>query len=191
MPWRHAAFASVVMTKCHLHGSGTTRSTARHDVRSSCAQFQCTCFLFHVSMCTASVHTRTPWKLHCLLRLALMYAVNRINEESTVNRSLAGNMQEELMKLVGWAGLDNPWLPETDANVEYSYINLQVNPERYTGYTVSSCRIQSPPDMFHACSCEQSPLTYCAQRTHPYPPCEHASETASSLISSSAWLLNG
>jgi hypothetical protein len=66
-------------------------------------------------------------------------AVNRISEESTVNRYLSGNTEEELTKLVGWAGLDNPWLPETDSNVEYSYINLQVNPERYTGYSVRFC----------------------------------------------------
>ena len=69
-----------------------------------------------------------------------------------MNRSLAGNTEEELMKLVGWAGLDNPWLPDLDANVEYSYINLQVNPERFTGYTVCFCRHQSHHEIWHAAS---------------------------------------
>lgn len=40
------------------------------------------------------------------------------------------------MSLSSWRGLDNPWLPEEDANVEYLYINLLVNPERHTGYSV-------------------------------------------------------
>lgn len=65
-----------------------------------------------------------------------MRAVNKAEEESAVNRTLAADTAEQLLALQGWKGLDNPWLPEADANVEYSYINLLVNPERYTGYAV-------------------------------------------------------
>jgi Endoplasmic Reticulum Oxidoreductin 1 (ERO1) len=69
-------------------------------------------------------------------------------EESAVDRSLSVQDERALQALPGWKGLNNPWLPETDANVEFSYINLQVNPERYTGYTVrSSCA--GDPDCNH------------------------------------------
>ncbi|KAK9936821.1 hypothetical protein M0R45_013644 [Rubus argutus] len=38
----------------------------------------------------------------------------------------------------GWTEIDNPWTndDETD-NAEMTYVNLQLNPERYTGYTVN------------------------------------------------------
>ncbi|KAK9074129.1 hypothetical protein SSX86_006726 [Deinandra increscens subsp. villosa] len=41
----------------------------------------------------------------------------------------------------GWAVVDNPWTSddETD-NGEMTYVNLQLNPERYTGYTGPSAR---------------------------------------------------
>ncbi|WVZ01202.1 hypothetical protein V8G54_027271 [Vigna mungo] len=41
----------------------------------------------------------------------------------------------------GWIEIDNPWTndDETD-NDEMTYVNLQLNPERYTGYTGSSAR---------------------------------------------------
>lgn len=41
----------------------------------------------------------------------------------------------------GWAEVDNPWTndDETD-NSEMTYVNLQLNPERYTGYTGPSAR---------------------------------------------------
>ncbi|XP_071730079.1 endoplasmic reticulum oxidoreductin-1-like isoform X2 [Rutidosis leptorrhynchoides] len=41
----------------------------------------------------------------------------------------------------GWAVVDNPWTndDETD-NGEMTYVNLQLNPERYTGYTGPSAR---------------------------------------------------
>ncbi|KAJ8761914.1 hypothetical protein K2173_006516 [Erythroxylum novogranatense] len=40
-----------------------------------------------------------------------------------------------------WTEIDNPWThdDETD-NAELTYVNLQLNPERYTGYTGSSAR---------------------------------------------------
>ncbi|XP_038721428.1 endoplasmic reticulum oxidoreductin-1-like isoform X1 [Tripterygium wilfordii] len=41
----------------------------------------------------------------------------------------------------GWTETDNPWTndDETD-NAEMTYVNLQLNPERYTGYTGPSAR---------------------------------------------------
>ncbi|CAL0320182.1 unnamed protein product [Lupinus luteus] len=41
----------------------------------------------------------------------------------------------------GWTEIDNPWTSddETD-NGEMTYVNLQLNPERYTGYTGPSAR---------------------------------------------------
>ncbi|KAJ7968974.1 Endoplasmic reticulum oxidoreductin-1 [Quillaja saponaria] len=41
----------------------------------------------------------------------------------------------------GWTVIDNPWTndDETD-NAEMTYVNLQLNPERYTGYTGPSAR---------------------------------------------------
>ncbi|KAK1271194.1 Endoplasmic oxidoreductin-1 [Acorus gramineus] len=41
----------------------------------------------------------------------------------------------------GWVDIDNPWTndDETD-NAEMTYVNLQLNPERYTGYTGPSAR---------------------------------------------------
>ncbi|XP_068645537.1 endoplasmic reticulum oxidoreductin-1-like [Aristolochia californica] len=41
----------------------------------------------------------------------------------------------------GWVEIDNPWThdDETD-NAELTYVNLQLNPERYTGYTGPSAR---------------------------------------------------
>ncbi|XAR72493.1 hypothetical protein NMG60_11019149 [Bertholletia excelsa] len=41
----------------------------------------------------------------------------------------------------GWIETDNPWTndDETD-NAEMTYVNLQLNPERYTGYSGSSAR---------------------------------------------------
>jgi hypothetical protein len=68
--------------------------------------------------------------------LGLYVAVNKMTEESAVDRSLGKHAEDKLGKLVGWAGLDNPWRMGTDSNVEYSYINLLRNPERYTGYAV-------------------------------------------------------
>jgi ERO1-like protein alpha len=62
--------------------------------------------------------------------------VDKATEESAVDRSLSAQAEVKLQALSGWKGLNNPWLPETDENVEFSYINLLVNPERYTGYAV-------------------------------------------------------
>jgi Endoplasmic Reticulum Oxidoreductin 1 (ERO1) len=77
------------------------------------------------------------------LTLSALGAVTSVEQESAVNRSLSAQDKAELTSLKGWKGLDNPWLPMADSDVEYSYINLLVNPERYTGYMVrvSECQL--------------------------------------------------
>lgn len=44
--------------------------------------------------------------------------------------------QQRLLNIRGWRGFNNPWVPVDETDVEYAYINLQQNVERYTGYTV-------------------------------------------------------
>ncbi|KAF5186159.1 Endoplasmic reticulum oxidoreductin [Thalictrum thalictroides] len=55
--------------------------------------------------------------------------------EATVDRTLDNNAFR------GWVVVDNPWTndDETD-NGEMTYVNLQLNPERYTGYAGPSAR---------------------------------------------------
>ncbi len=33
----------------------------------------------------------------------------------------------------GWRGFNNPWMAEAEGDEEYLYVNLLINPERYTG----------------------------------------------------------
>ncbi|RZC45412.1 hypothetical protein C5167_038356 [Papaver somniferum] len=55
--------------------------------------------------------------------------------QATVDRTL------DRKAFRGWVEIDNPWTSddETD-NAEMTYVNLQLNPERYTGYTGPSAR---------------------------------------------------
>ncbi|KAL0310532.1 UNVERIFIED_CONTAM: Endoplasmic reticulum oxidoreductin-2 [Sesamum angustifolium] len=55
--------------------------------------------------------------------------------EATVDRTI----DDKAFK--GWMEVDNPWTndDETD-NAEMTYVNLQLNPERYTGYSGPSAR---------------------------------------------------
>ncbi|XP_071697111.1 endoplasmic reticulum oxidoreductin-1-like [Rutidosis leptorrhynchoides] len=55
--------------------------------------------------------------------------------EATVDRTL------DAKSFKGWVEIDNPWThdDETD-NDEMTYVNLQLNPEQYTGYTGPSAR---------------------------------------------------
>ena len=53
--------------------------------------------------------------------------------------SLSPSTSQQLLSLPGWRGMDNPWLPSSaqdDDHLAYSYVNLLLNPERYTGYKV-------------------------------------------------------
>jgi Endoplasmic Reticulum Oxidoreductin 1 (ERO1) len=45
--------------------------------------------------------------------------------------------RSRLLNIRGWRGFNNPWMPLDEEDVDFSYINLQQNPERYTGYKVT------------------------------------------------------
>ncbi|CAK9151809.1 unnamed protein product [Ilex paraguariensis] len=77
-----------------------------------------------------------PFKKPSLLGLPLDDLVcQEGNPQATVDRTL------DTMAFRGWIEIDNPWThdDETD-NGEMTYVNLQLNPERYTGYTGPSAR---------------------------------------------------
>ncbi|KAK3000632.1 hypothetical protein RJ639_020759 [Escallonia herrerae] len=55
--------------------------------------------------------------------------------QATVDRTL------DTKAFTGWIEIDNPWTHEDETdNGEMTYVNLQLNPERYTGYTGPSAR---------------------------------------------------
>ena len=60
----------------------------------------------------------------------------RLEAESAVDRRVDASTKEHLVSIRGWRGFNNPWMLEDEGDVEYSYINLLMNPERYTGYKV-------------------------------------------------------
>lgn len=60
--------------------------------------------------------------------------------ESAVNQSLDPGVKQQLIThSKGWRGINNPWMADGDDSEEFQYINLVVNPERYTGYKVRRC----------------------------------------------------
>ncbi len=54
--------------------------------------------------------------------------------ESAVDRHVEAGVRARLQSIPDWRGLNNPWMPNDEEDVQYSYINLQQNPERFTGY---------------------------------------------------------
>ena len=69
-------------------------------------------------------------------QLVFVDAESALDAESAVRRTVGPNMKEQLLNIPGWRGFDNPWMAEDDQDVDFSYINLVDNPERYTGYKV-------------------------------------------------------
>ncbi|KAL6538715.1 Endoplasmic reticulum oxidoreductin-1 [Orobanche gracilis] len=63
----------------------------------------------------------------------------------------------------GWIEVDNPWTSddETD-NAEMTYVNLQLNPERYTGYTGPSAR--RIWDAIYLENCQKYPSEECQEK---------------------------
>lgn len=58
--------------------------------------------------------------------------------EGQVNQEIEAAVKQQLIKhSKGWRGINNPWMAEGEESEEFQYINLVVNPERYTGYKVS------------------------------------------------------
>lgn len=61
--------------------------------------------------------------------------------------------RSRLLNIRGWRGFNNPWMPVDEEDVDFSYINLQQNPERYTGYKVRDpprLRCRSLPRVCHS-----------------------------------------
>jgi ERO1-like protein alpha len=57
--------------------------------------------------------------------------------ESAVNQEMDPAVKQSLIQhSKGWRGINNPWMADGDDDEEFQYINLVVNPERYTGYKV-------------------------------------------------------
>ena len=60
-----------------------------------------------------------------------------MERESKVDKSIAPAVKQQLLAHAkGWRGINNPWMAEGESEEEFQYINLLVNPERYTGYKV-------------------------------------------------------
>jgi len=61
--------------------------------------------------------------------------------DAGVDRSVEARVESALAQIPSWPGLNNPWVP-SDANddVEYIYVDLQRNPEKYTGYKGEDAR---------------------------------------------------
>jgi len=52
-------------------------------------------------------------------------------------KTVDAGTRARLLNIRGWRGFNNPWMPPVDEeDMDFSYINLQQNQERYTGYKV-------------------------------------------------------
>ena len=79
-----------------------------------------------------------------------LFAESPLEMESAVRRTVGANMQQQLLNIPRWRGFNNPWMAEDDQDVDFSYINLVDNPERYTGYKVTQRPSRSPPALLYA-----------------------------------------
>ncbi|KAK9850278.1 hypothetical protein WJX84_007666 [Apatococcus fuscideae] len=61
-------------------------------------------------------------------------STSMVEAESAVKRESNPATNEQLGQISNWRGFNNPWLPDDDQAVDFSYVNLVENPERYTGY---------------------------------------------------------
>ena len=71
-------------------------------------------------------------------------AVSRNTCSDPVDRHVDNNVMNQLSAARHWESLDNPWVPK-DADVDaegadYVYVDLSLNPERYTGYKGEDAR---------------------------------------------------
>ncbi|PRW61602.1 endoplasmic reticulum oxidoreductin 1 [Chlorella sorokiniana] len=70
-----------------------------------------------------------PWR-----KAEAVEACDSVEHESQVDRTLSPHVKANLLSVRDWRGYRNPWMPEGDDKVEYAYVNLLRNAERYTGY---------------------------------------------------------
>ncbi|GIL71642.1 hypothetical protein Vretifemale_2171 [Volvox reticuliferus] len=54
--------------------------------------------------------------------------------DSRVDSTVDPDTAVRLLNLKGWRGFNNPWMAEPEGTDDYQYVNLLINPERYTGY---------------------------------------------------------
>ncbi|EFJ53070.1 endoplasmic reticulum oxidoreductin 1 family protein [Volvox carteri f. nagariensis] len=54
--------------------------------------------------------------------------------DSRVDSTVDPDTALRLLNLKGWRGFNNPWMAEPEGADDYQYVNLLINPERYTGY---------------------------------------------------------
>ncbi|KAK9916428.1 hypothetical protein WJX75_002458 [Coccomyxa subellipsoidea] len=91
------------------------------------------CVLRDCSVCPCEDHeVPAPWKAADSGQTC--EGSPRLEAESAVDRRVDASTKEHLVSIRGWRGFNNPWMLEDEGDVEYSYINLLMNPERYTGY---------------------------------------------------------
>jgi Endoplasmic Reticulum Oxidoreductin 1 (ERO1) len=74
-------------------------------------------------------------KLSARLKLLWCILIESATAAASVQRVDEGT-RSRLLNIHGWRGFNNPWMPLDEEDVDFSYINLQQNPERYTGYKV-------------------------------------------------------
>ena len=82
-----------------------------------------------LSRCRSPGITAADWRERCGAAGAAA-----LEAEAAVDRSVDADTRARLAGIAGWRGFNNPWMPEDDGDLEFSYINLLKNPERYTGY---------------------------------------------------------
>eukprot|EP00887_Chlorella_sp_A99_P007988 scaffold12.g7988.t1 len=88
------------------------------------------CSLRDCSVCECEPHeVPEPWR-----KAETVDSCESAQRESDVDRTLQPSMKARLLSVRDWRGYRNPWMPEGDEGVDYAYINLVRNEERYTGY---------------------------------------------------------
>lgn len=112
---------------------GRTTCNAFH-IASACPQTESNCTEF------ARLHlVCVQWVMFCMSASTKdkpCTGTTSLEDESAVDRHVEPGMKQQLQGIKGWRGLNNPWMPEEDQELEFSYINLLENVERYTGYKV-------------------------------------------------------
>ena len=116
-----------------------------------------------------------------------MTAESPLEMESAVRRTIGAGMQEQLLNIPSWQGFNNPWMAEDDQDIEFSYINLMDNAERYTGYKVC---LAFHPQHNHGTAVRDPPI--CTRRSHQLSACRkhtccttqsHPTATQAAMIS--------
>lgn len=88
-------------------------------------------------------------------------------EAESAVKSVDASTEARLVSIRGWRGYNNPWMLEDESDVDFSYVNLIMNPERYTGYKASSssrladCLVLVEAPLAHVITCLRRCMIYC------------------------------